>query len=209
MYSEQKILLRLEAASKVLGWVPQPHSIDEVERFKARMKSLEYIDSKTPSITRIIREPTTAEKRFIRNEIQMCACDAAYFLTRYAYIRDETNVIRRFQWRIPQTAAFSVIQDMEAHDRSIEIQWLKGRQLGVSTIIELLITHRCLFGYGINAVTASVDQDKSAKMAGMMFLAVDQCPWWLKPTEDQRKVGKLISFLNQCSISIQSGNQLS
>jgi hypothetical protein len=209
VYSESKILTRLEAAKRVLGWVPEPHSVDEVEMFTARMNRLLFVDPKSPSIERIIRDPTPAEKRFIRNEIQMCACDADYFLTRYSYIRDETNTIRRFQWRIPQKAAFSVIQDMEANDRSIEIQWLKGRQLGVSTIIELLITHRILFGYGINAVAASVDQDKSAKMAGMMFLCVEQCPWWLKPTVEQRKVGKLLSFMNNCSISIQSGNQMS
>jgi len=209
VYSEQKIITRLEAAKKVLGWVPERHSIAEVEAFSAKMKKLEYNDPNHPSVIRILRDPTLQEQRFIRNEIQMCACDADYFLTRYAYIRDEKNVIRRFEWRIPQKAAYYVIQDMEANNRSIEIQWLKGRQLGVSTIIELLVTHRCLFGYGINAVTASIDVDKSAKMAGMMFLAIDQCPWWLKPTEDQRKVGKLVSFMNQCSISIQSGNQMS
>lgn len=209
MYSEQKILMRLEAAKKVLGWVPEPHSIDEVEIFSTRMKKLEYMDPNHPSVVRIIRDPTPAEKRFIRNEIQMCACDADYFLTRYAYIRDETNTIRRFQWRIPQTAAFSVIQDMEEHNRSIEIQWLKGRQLGVTTIIILLITHRNLFGYGSSSVIASVDQEKSADMANKMFLCIDQCPWWLKPTENQRKVGKYVSFMNECSISVQSGNQMS
>lgn len=209
MYCEPKIMLRLEAASKVLGWVPVPHSIDEVDRFTERMRKLEFTDPNHPSIVRILRDPTPAEKRFIRNEIQMCACDANYWLTRYAFIRDETNTIRRFQWRIPQLAAYRIIQEMEESNRSIECQWLKGRQLGVSTIIELLITHRSLFGYGINAVAASVDKDKSEKMAGMMFLAVDQCPWWLKPTEDQRKVGKLLSFMNQCSISIQSGTQMS
>lgn len=209
MYSEQKILMRMEASKKLLGWVPERHSIEEVEVFTQRMRRLEYQDPNHPSVVRILRDPTPAELRFIRNEIQMCACDADYWLTRYAYIRDETNTIRRFQWRIPQRAAYYVIQDMEEKGKSIEIQWLKGRQLGVSTIIELLITHRVLFGYGINAVTASIDTDKSAKMAGMMFLAIDQCPWWLKPTEDQRKVGKLISFMNQCSVSIQSGNQMS
>lgn len=209
MYSEAKILMRLESAKKVLGWVPERHSIEDVERFKLRMKKLEYADPNHPSVTRIVRSPTRSELLFIRNEIQMCSCDADYFLTRYCFLRDETNTIRRFQWRIPQRAAYSVIQDMEEHNRSIEIQWLKGRQLGVSTIIELLLTHRILFGYGVNAVAASADQDKSAKMAGMMFLAIDECPWWIKPTEDQRKVGKLLSFLNQCSVSVQSGNQMS
>lgn len=210
MYSEQKILMRLEAAKKVLGWVPERHSIDEVQAFSDRMKKLEYTDPNHPSVIRILRDPTPAEQRFIRNEIQMCACDADYWLTRYAYIRDETNTIRRFQWRIPQRAAFYVIQDMEALGKSIEIQWLKGRQLGVSTIIELLLTHRVLFGYGINAVVASIDTDKSAKMAGMIDLAVLMCPWWLKPTEGEpTKKGKVLTWENQCSISIQSGNQMS
>lgn len=209
MYCTQKILMRLEASKKILGWVPERHSIDDVENFSQRMKKLEYTDPNHPSVVRIVRDPTPAERRFIRNEIQMCACDADYWLTRYAYLRSETNTIQRFRWRIPQQAAFSVIQEMEAANRSVEIQWLKGRQLGVSTILELLITHRNLFGYGISAVIASNDKDKSEKMGGMMFLAVDQCPWWLKPTEDQRKTGKFISFLNQCSISIQSGNQMS
>lgn len=209
MYSEPKIIRRLQASAKILGWVPERHTIAEVDAFTDRMKKLEFVDPKSPSIVRIVRDPTPAERKFIRNEIFMCSCDADYWLTRYAYIRDETNTIRRFQWRIPQTAAYSVIQDMESSDRSIECQWLKGRQLGVSTILELLMTHAILFGYGVNAVAASVDADKSAKMAGMMFLAIDQCPWWLKPTEDQRKTGRLISFLNQCSVSIQSGNQMS
>src|SRR6267154_2073040 len=127
--------MRLEASKKVLGWVPERHSIDDVENFTQRMKKLEYSDPNHPSILRIIRDPTPAEKRFIRNEIQMCACDADYFLTRYGYLRDETNTIRRLQWRIPQRAAFTVIQEMEEQNRSIELQWLKGRQLGVSTIL--------------------------------------------------------------------------
>ena len=85
MYSEQKILMRMEAAKKVLGWLPERHSIAEVETFSDRMKKLEYTDPNHPSVIRILRDPTDAEKRFIRNEIQMCACDADYWLTRYAY----------------------------------------------------------------------------------------------------------------------------
>jgi hypothetical protein len=209
VYSEAKIIRRLEAAKKVLGWVPFRRSIADIEGFTAHMQKLEYVDPKHPTMIRLIRDPTPEEKKFIRNEISMCACDFDYWATRYWYIRDETNTIRRFQWRIPQKAAYQIIQDMEQEDRSIECQWLKGRQLGVSTFLEGAITHRALFGYGINGVVASVDQDKSAKMAGMMFLAIDQCPWWLKPTEDQRKIGRLISFKNECSVSIQSGNQMS
>jgi hypothetical protein len=210
MYSENKILMRMAKAKPLLGWIPERHSIEEVDKFIHRLKRIEFTDPKTPSILRVDDDQITqSEKRFMRNEIYMCACDADYYLTRYAWLKDETNTIRRFSWRVPQRVAYKVIADMEGHDRSIEIQWLKGRQLGVSTIIELMITHRILFGYGVNAVAASIDKDKSAKMSGMMFLCVDQTPWWLKPTEDQRKIGSFLSFANQCSISIQSGGQMS
>jgi hypothetical protein len=207
MYAENVIIERLALAKKSLGWIPERHSIDEVIKFTQSIKHLEYYRNNTLFVNSDALTPM--QNDFIRNEVAVCACDADYWLTRYGFVRDETNTITRFKWRVPQKVAFSIIADMEAGRHSIEIQWLKGRQLGVSTIIELLITHRILFGYGINAVAASIDETKSAKMAEMMFLAVENCPWWIKPTEHQKKLGKFLSFYNKCSVTIQSGKQMS
>src|SRR5437879_6224232 len=100
MYSEQKILMRLEAAKKSFGWVPERHSVEEIEAFNKVVKRVEFVDYKKSTAPLYVdpEKLTSMERRFILNEIMMCACDADYWLTRYAYIRDETNTIRRFQW---------------------------------------------------------------------------------------------------------------
>lgn len=208
MYSEEKILERLLVSTKVLGWRPEYHSVDEVQRFTDQMKKLEYVDPKNPSIIRIVRDPTPKEQRWIQNEIHLCACDADYFLTRYGYIRDDKNSIIRFNWRASQRVYYRILQRMEAKNYSLEMQILKARQQGISTIIEGLISHRVITGYGVNAVAASSSLDQSVKMSGMMFLLVDMCPWWLKPTEKQRKEGKYLSYMNGCSIMIHAGSQI-
>lgn len=207
MYSEPRILERLAHAKKSLGWVPERHSIEEVDKFTQSIKHLEFYRNNVLFVNSDALTPM--QNDFIDNEVYMCSCDADYWITRYAFLRDDENVIHRFSWLPSQKVAFKIIGEMEARRSSIEIQWLKGRQLGVSTIIELLLAHKILFGYGVNAVAASIDEAKGAKMAEMMFLAVDRCPWWLKPTEKQRKIGKYLSFYNECSVSVQSGKQLS
>ena len=207
MYSQQKVLERLEMASRKLGWVPEYHSVEEVEKFTKLMERHQFMDG---NIIRVRdNEITRQEKRYIRNEQTLCACDADYFLTRYAFVRDQKNNIIRFKWRTAQRVYFDVLADMEARDYSLEMQLLKGRQLGVSTIVELLMTHRVLTGYGVNAVAASCDQQKSETMAGMMFLCIAMTPWWLKPTEVKKREGRHLAFANNCSITIQSGNQMS
>jgi hypothetical protein len=208
LYSERKVIRRLENSSKILGWVPERHSIAEVDQFIADMKRLEYTDPKAPSVVRILRDPSPRESRFIRNEIHMCACDADYFLTRYAYLKDEANTPRRFQWRAGQRIFFRQLQWMEERDYSLEMQLLKARQQGMSTIVALCQSHRVVTGYGINAVSGSADGTKSEQMSTMLFFCIDMLPWWLKPTEVQRKVGKFLSFGNSCSLTIQSGNQM-
>lgn len=210
MYCESRILERLAQSRKVIGWTPERHSIEEVEKFTASIKDLEFTPTRSNITYARVEDLTQKQKDFITNEVHMCACDAAYYLERYAFIKDEQNTIVRFRWRAPQRVGFSIIADMEAGRHSIEIQWLKGRQLGVSTLIELLITHRILFGYGVNAVAASIDDDKSAKMAQMMDLCIEYTPWWLKPTKDiPWKTGKVYTFANKCSINIHSGKAMS
>jgi hypothetical protein len=209
MYCESAILRRLESAKKVLGWLPEPHSIEEVQRFIARMSKLEYQDPKAPSITRVTRDPTPMETTFIRNEIQMCACDANYFLTHYCWIKDPSNTPIQFKWRTSQRVYFKQLQWLEEQGYSQEMMLLKARQQYMTTIVLLLMTHRICFGYGVNAVSASCDKTKSEEIASRVFFALDHTPWWLKPTEKKRQEGKHIAFENECSMTVQSGNQVS
>lgn len=210
IYTEARIIERLEKAKQVLGWVPERHSIDEVRHFIGQMAKLEFSDPKTPTVIRVDESAVTPMQRnFMRNEIQMCACDADYFLTRYAWIKDPSNTPMQFAWRNSQRIYFRQLQWLEQEKYSQEMMLLKARQQYMTTIVLLLMTHRITFGYGTNAVSASCDKTKSEEIAARIFFCLDNLPWWLKPTQAKRQEGKHIAFENQCSFTVQSGNQMS
>lgn len=162
-----------------------------------------------PSQVRISRDPTLMESRFIRNEVFMCACDADYYLTRYAYLKDPSSTIVRFEWRSSQRIFFRQLGWMEERNYSLEMQLLKARQQYMSTIVSLLQSHRVVTGYGVGAVSGSNDAIKSEELSKKLFFCIDSLPWWLKPTQKRRKEGKYLEFANSCTLTIQSGNQMS
>ena len=89
---------------------------------------------------------------------------------------------------------------------------LKARQLGMTTLVELLIMFRIVFGYGVNAVIASADQGKSLMMAKKLLMAYDMLPVWLRPQYSARVEsdrGKLEFASLNSGVSVQHGNQMS
>ena len=117
----------------------------------------------------------------MENERILVMSDAEYALTRYCFLKDEENIVQRFRFRVPQRILYDIIADLEEDNRTLEIIILKARQLGMSTLVELLIGLRIIFGYGVNAVIGSADQTKTALMANMLFLLYDMLPIWLRP----------------------------
>lgn len=144
------------------------------------------------------------------NEQVLVLCDSAYFLTRYSYIKDETGIVRRFEFRLPQRILFHIISELEDMGASIEIISLKARQLGVSTLIELLIGQRIVFSYGVNAVIGSADSGMTTRMAAMMLMMYDHLPCWMKPQWTRRVESDhgMLVFGHQASgVSFQHGSQ--
>jgi hypothetical protein len=210
MYSESRVRERIELAERELGFPLDYKSVDEVIRFEAHLlKEGKYaLDAQgRPATTQNL---TATEVRWIQNEQALCACDCAYFLTRYAFLRDEQGVIQRFQFRVPQRIYFDIICDLEERGFAIEIMALKARQLGVSIFSELLISHRVFFYSGVGAVIGSADQTKTGEMSRMMLLCLDMLPVWLRPTPTTRVEGdrgRLIFGATASSISFQHGSQ--
>lgn len=144
------------------------------------------------------------------NEQVLCLCDASYFLTRYAFLKNEENVVQRYTFRVPQLIYFDIVCDMEEHDLSIEIMALKARQLGVSIFSELLIGHRSIFSYGVSSVLGSADQTKTQEMSKMLLLCYDKLPVWLRPQHTSRvesERGKLLFGHMASGVSFQHGSQ--
>ncbi len=206
MYAESIIEERLSDAAEVLGWQPEYHSIEEVDKFTAHLQKWERFNSQNQFY--FSRNLTPQEARFITNEQVLCMCDAAYYLTRYAYLADETDTCVRFKFRSTQQIYFHVISQLEALRAAIEIIAAKGRQVYFTTIIELLVGHRVFFHNDTNALTASADATKSEEMGKKLFFAYDHLQWWLKPKYTRRVEGVpgLLEFgpINS-RVSIQHG----
>ena len=212
MYADSKVRERLELASREFSLTPEYHSVSEViafEEYLARSGKYVYDDLGKPvGVQNLFK----FDRDWMLNEQILVMCDAAYALTRYGFIKNEQNIIQRFTFRVPQHLLFDIICDLEAFDAAIEIMILKARQLGMSTLVELLIALRIIFGYGVNAIIGSADQTKTALMANMLFLFYDMLPVWLRPQWTRRVEsdrGMLVFGHSSSGVSFQHGSQAS
>jgi hypothetical protein len=213
MYHPTKVAARIRTeVEDVYSFTPVPHTIDEVAAFEEHLRAsakYQYDENGQPCGC-VNLAPW--EVQWQLNERCLVMVDAMYALTRYCFVIDEEGVIKRFVPRVAQQILFNIIADLESRDVAIEIMILKARQLGMTTIVELLIMLRIVFSYGVNAVIASADQQKSLMMAKKLLMAYDMLPVWLRPQYTARVEsdrGKLeFAYLNS-GVSVQHGNQMS
>lgn len=211
MYDRDCIAERLDSATEQLGWRPEYHTVEEVDQVKRALDRIANFDD-TGKFVSMKRPFTEREQRWIRNERMLCACDAEYFATRYAYIKDEKNNIKRFTFRAPQMVYFRIIAELERRGAAIKLQVLKARQLGMSTITEILVAHRIFFTYGVNAIIASAAQQQTQIMSQMIFIVYDNLPYWMQPPWTRRvesDKGMLVFGGIQSGVSFQHGSQAS
>lgn len=207
MYSPGVIAEKLKAAEIHLGYRPEYHSRDEIDRFELHYKSLLEVDKKDIFLK---RDLTEKEKRWIRNERCLCFSDQQYWATRYAKIYDAGNNLIPYEPRVSQLVLHDIFGDLEEQGVSIECQILKGRQQGTSTEIELKFLHRLVFLPGTQAIVASADGQKSELMARMFYTCIDNFPYWMAPDakKDRRSGARgLLELRHGSIVAIQSGNQ--
>lgn len=230
MYAESIVEARLSIAERELGFRLEYHSPTDVDTFDASLER-RYGDAYAAarrasqgaedptrsfqvSILRELNNPeaprlTPEEVRFMQNEQAVAMCDAAYFLTRYYWIKPPQG-IQRFTFLPGQQCYFDVISELESRRAAIEMIVNKARQHGISTETEGIILHRAALHFNVNAACASADRGSTQKMAGMTFFGYDRLPWWLRPTTTRRVESEkgMIEFGGSLSgISFQHGNQ--
>lgn len=212
MYSKHKVAERLEIARKEYGidFSQYTYASEDIDSFNAKLKregKFLYDETGAPAA---VDRLSAADNEFILHNQVNVLCDAMYYLTRFAYLKNEENIIERFKIRVPQRIYFEIICELEERNGPIEIMILKARQLGMSIFTELLISHRIIFSYGVNAVIASADQTKTNEMSHMLLLAYDMLPVWLRPqytSRVQSDRGKLIFGHLASGVSFQHGSQ--
>lgn len=210
MYAISRIRERTTEAEREFHITLERHTVDEVENFESHLVESNMYVYDAQGRPEGTVNLTEFEREWMLNEQLLCMTDAMYCLTRYAFVKNEENVIERFTARVPQQILYDIICELEGNLSAIEILILKARQLGVSTLVELLIAHRIIFGYGVNAIIASADQSKTGLMAGMLILVYDLMPVWLKPRATRRVEsdrGMLVFGGNRTGVTFQHGTQ--
>lgn len=223
MYSERNVATRLDLVEAEYTFRPTYRTIEEVDWFENHLRKTygSFYDEaerrKPEKPHEFLKEALSDrlqqwEVNWMLNERLLSMSDAAYALTRYCWIKSEQNVIQRFYFRVAQKIIFDIIADLEDIGGSIELIILKARQLGISTVWELLFVLRIIFSYGANAILASADQQKSGLMQKMMLDCYDLMPWWYKPTYTRRvesDKGMLVFGQLKSGVSVQHGAQMS
>ncbi len=233
MYAPELIERRVELAQNQVGFRLERHSPAEVAQFESDLER-KYADayasawtssaaSQFPSrefqssLRASLCNPdsprlSAAEVRFMSNERHLSMCDASYWATRFGWIKNVRNDLQRFEFRAAQRVYMAIVAELESMGAAVEMLCNKARQLGLSTVTELLIAHRAMFYYGVNATIASYDQAKTGEMAKMLFLAYDMCPWWMRPSFTRRVESDrgMLAFGGQRSaVGFQHGRQTS
>jgi hypothetical protein len=231
VYAASIVEQRLETVSETVGFRVEYHTPSEIDEFNRQLErkyeaqyaeasaeaqgAQDYSTAFQNSLYRSLCNPSKPllnadEVRFIENERAILMADAAYFLTRYYWLKDRQNVIRRFAFQGGQRVLFDVIAEIEMCERAIELILAKARQLGMSTLVEGLMLHKAAFTYGAHSVIASADQDKLGLMSQMMFLGYDYMPWYLRPATSRRVTsarGMIVFGGMQSAVSFQHGSQ--
>ena len=171
----------------MFGWQPVEHSIEEIDEWAANLAPVFPSDDKGNIYQ--TRSLTPEEREFIANERAMCVASCHYFLSRYYWIKAKNKVLR-FTFRQGQWILWQMLCWLDAQGFSKQLQVLKARQLGVSTLAEGIMLWLAMFVPGSVEQIGSADGQKTQTMLGMLLFAKDQISNlypWLPPDETRSK----------------------
>jgi hypothetical protein len=206
--TEQLSMLSEHSAQSETGlWIPEYHSISQIDSFNAHFKTLAEKAERDGHDVEDALGPD--ELNWIQNEYAICTCDDRYWMESYFYINDDSKLVR-FNARFSQSMLIDTWAEREEAGLPIEQQILKARQQGISTLVEGAIAKKVNFGIGIKAAVASYDQDACERMGGMMELAFNEMPSWMKANPTSDRAGSLKAFAaTNTRLTLYSGKKAS
>lgn len=200
MYSPTFTAQQIATVQLRLDLTLKPSSPQMVAHYCTHLDSL--LDPQSGQLTRPLKADEAA---WIRNECLLSALDFRYFAPRYWTIRTTDERLIKLNFNIAQTITLDIIGEMEMEELALHLFDLKARQVGKSTMFEAMIGHRALFYPNVNAIVASADKERSAKMADMIWLGYAHLPWWMmSPLTVDNQNQKVFGGHNS-GISIQHG----
>lgn len=129
----------------------------------------------------------------IREEYKKCAIDPVYFIRKYCYIQHPTKGRMLFSLYQYQEDA---VRDFENFDYNVI---LKGRQIGISTVVAAYSLWLMLFHKDKNILVIATKQDTAKNLITKVRFAFDHLPVWLQvPCEENNKLS--LKFKNGSGI---------
>ena len=129
----------------------------------------------------------------IKEEFKKCAVQSDYFLSRYSYIQHPIRGRVLFDLYKYQKGA---LDDFENHDYNIV---LKGRQIGISTLVAGYALWLMLFHKDKNILVIATKQETAKNLVTKVKFMHDNLPVWLRGT---------ITTNNKLSLQFSNGSQI-
>lgn len=182
------------------------YTIPQVEEWVDRL------DTHWDPVEAAITKPLGVEEEaFIRHELNRCKVDFRYWATRYAMLKNKDMSLIRFKPTAVQELVLKKIEECEfdavtgKSGDGIIIAVMKARQLGVSTISEIIIAHRTFFYGNSTALIAADVEERSQNLYEMLVRVLDNLPWWMQPRSidpksDYRVKNRQLYFHDQDSV---------
>lgn len=165
----------------------------------------ELVDSRTG---KLLRDLTTEEIRWIRNERAICRHDFRYWCERYTSITKFDGQVGPCVPNIAQSIMLDVWAEHERLGIAIEELDLKARQLGVTTLGQQYVVHQTNFYPGTHAVIGSADEEASREMSNKAEFTRSNLPFWMQARVTTYWAGERIEFGDQnSSIAVAWLNQ--
>jgi hypothetical protein len=212
MLHPQVIARKIQAIEQAKGIKLVEFSVEQSIRMYDHFRSLEQEDGNKISYARDGELPenfkyTDEERRWIQNEMYMCACSFRYWFFRYFFIKTLEGHIQRPDVLVAQLIYLDILSELDLAGLPILLLVLKARQLGLSTITEAIILWISIFIGGSKCVIASAEEEKSEAMSNMVWLGLEKLPMWMQPvlTRDDRKLGPEFGLIHS-EILLQHGS---
>lgn len=210
MYSRKLVEDNLKRAGQLIkakyklpgSWELKPSSLGQIEEMSRHLDSLR---DKRGLLT---RELTKEESLWILCEATSAKLDFWHFSRHYAWIEDWESRVVRFEPNKAQRLILEEISSLEERGLAMMLMFLKARQLGITTLFQVLLAHRTFMFRNVNALTGSAEPDKSRKMVSKLEFIWEKLPWWMRPRRTAYRAGELHEYgdLNS-QIQVHWGNQ--
>jgi len=156
----------------------------------------------------LTRELTREESLWILCEATSAKLDFWHFARNYAWIEDWQSRVVRFEPNKAQRLILEEIAGLEEKGLAMMFMFLKARQLGITTLFQVLLAHRTFMFRNVNTLTGSAEPDKSRKMVSKLEFIWEKLPWWMRPRRTAYRVGELLEYGDLNShIEVHWGNQ--